>query len=75
MLLERLQVPVRWKLAEIVKRANILKHVLAPPDQNVVFTVRTGIELPNLGAFCDGVADLFFCMASISHDVLPRSVN
>jgi hypothetical protein len=37
--------------------------------------VRTGIELPNLGAFCDGVADLFFCVASISHDALPRSVN
>jgi hypothetical protein len=59
--------PVRWKLAEIVKRAKILKYVLALPDQNVVCTVRAHIERPNLYALCDSVADLLFRVASISH--------
>jgi len=67
--------PVRWKLAEIMKRANILKYIFSASDQNIVFIVRAGIERPNPGAFCDGNADLFFRVASVSHDALPRSVK
>ena len=73
MFLERLQMPVSWELVDVVKSANILKHVLAAPDQDVVFAVRTGIQDPGLGAFCDGAADLFFRVTSIFHVSLPRS--